>query len=147
MPLDDLLFHRRPRFRIRPTGMFDDLIPSRFLKQRKGRQSDGRERRRADAVNHQSEINLGKTEINNVFFSKSRKKYFLQHFGVEGADPESDNAPNVAEDGRPHFLGHLLDVLVSDGEREFVLSRFGQNVGEGFVGKRLELVNEEVEGG
>ena len=48
---------------------------------------------------------------------------------------------NIAEDRRPHFFGHLLNILVSDIKAKFIFPGFRENIGKTFVGKRLKLVN------
>lgn len=71
---------------------------------------------------------------------------FNQNWGIVGGDAEGNGGADVAKYGVTYSVGHLGDVLVSDGEIEPVFARFGQNNGERIGGKVLELINVEIEG-
>ena len=105
----------------------------------------GGKRAGADAVYHESQVDLPDAQAHEVFRCEGRLKYGLQDLCIERTDTKYDERADIAEHGVTHFFLHLFDVLVGQGEGELVFARFGEDVGECFVHHGLELIDIEVE--
>ena len=108
-------------------------------------ESSGGEGRNLFAVDNHGDDEVAVGHLDEVGAFEGGLELFDEGRGVIGGDAEGDGGADVAKDGVAHGVGHLGDVLVSDGEVEAVFASLGENDGEGVGGEVLELINVEVE--
>src|SRR3989338_6648913 len=108
------------------------------------RKSDGGKRLGAYTVNHKFQIYLSKAEIDYIFRGKLWRKLFFKNFCVISSNSKDNHGAYVSKDCRPDFFFHLLYILMSHSQIEFVFSGLRENISKRFIGKRLEFINKKI---
>ena len=84
-------------------------------------------------------------EVHEIGFIECGAELPRQDVCILKPDPERNDRSNVAENSGAHLFVQLGDILVGENEMETVLSRLGEDVGEGEGDEVVELIDVEVE--
>src|SRR3989338_423694 len=144
MLVDDGFYFRAGAgiFRARGTDAVVAIGDRRRIYRRDGFRGEWK---RPHAVDHERQIDLPDAEPHQIFRRERRLEHRLKHFRIERAGAEYEERPDVAEHGIAHLFFHLFDVLVGQGQREFIFARFTKDIGKCLVHHGLEFVDVEIE--
>src|ERR1700690_2279132 len=104
---------------------------------------DGKRPRR-DAIDQKCCDSRTIGQVLKVLCVECRCKLFLEEFCVGRAYTHSDLGAHIAYDRVADIFLKLCDELVSNGERQFIFSSFGEDGRDGRCREILEFINVEV---
>src|SRR3989338_4726228 len=107
-------------------------------------QSTSGKRFRKFPVNGHFQIKFSHSQVNNVSHSENRRVLFGQNHRVLGSNTETHNRSHVTKYRFANLLIELTDILMSDGQTQTILTRFGQNFRKRVRGEVLKFVDVKV---